>query len=126
MRITVIHQFYLQPSQPGGSRFNELCRLWAEAGHKVTVVAGTMNYATGEVPEGYRGRWITREEDGRVEVFRCYVPGSYARGFAGRMWAFFAFTLSAATAAIRVRGADVVIATSPPLVAVIPGWLAAR
>jgi glycosyltransferase involved in cell wall biosynthesis len=42
------------------------------------------------------------------------------------MWAFFAFTLSAATAVLRCGQPDVVIATSPPLVAAIPGWLAAR
>jgi glycosyltransferase involved in cell wall biosynthesis len=42
------------------------------------------------------------------------------------MWAFFAFTLSATCAALRAGPADVVIATSPPLVTAIPGWLAAR
>jgi len=42
------------------------------------------------------------------------------------MWAFFGFTLSAATVALRVEKPDVVIATSPPLVAVIPGWIAVR
>jgi glycosyltransferase involved in cell wall biosynthesis len=41
------------------------------------------------------------------------------------MWAFFAFTLSAATAVLRCGRADVVIATSPPLVTAVPGWLAA-
>jgi glycosyltransferase involved in cell wall biosynthesis len=42
------------------------------------------------------------------------------------MWAFFGFTLSASMAAIRVPRPDVVIATSPPLVTTIPGWVAAR
>lgn len=126
MRILVVHQFYLQPGEPGGSRFNELARLWAAAGHQVTVVAGTVNYATGNVPSQYRGRWNTREQDGGVTVWRCHVPRSYAKSYLGRMWAFFAFTLSAATAVLRCEKPDVVIATSPPLVAAIPGWLAAR
>src|SRR3954469_3773670 len=125
MRILVIHQYYLQPGEPGGSRFNELCRLWAEAGHEVTVVAGSVNYATGAMAERYRGRWNTLEQDGKVRVYRCYVPQSYGRSYAGRMWAFLAFTFSAATAALRSGGADVVIATAPPLVTPIPGWLAA-
>lgn len=125
MRILVVHQFYLQPGEPGGSRFNELSRLWAAAGHQVTVVAGTVNYATSRAPERYRGRWNTREQDGAVTVWRCHVPESYGRSYLGRMWAFFAFTLSAATAALRCERPDVVIATSPPLVAAIPGWLAA-
>ena len=126
MRILVVHQYYLQSGEPGGSRFNELARLWSGAGHEVTVVAGTLNYATGRVPEPYRGRWVTREQDGGVTVWRCHVPGSYRGGYAGRMWAFFGWTLSAATAVLRAGPADVVVATSPPLVAALPGWLAAR
>ncbi|MGC3999855.1 MAG: glycosyltransferase family 4 protein [Anaeromyxobacter sp.] len=126
MRILVVHQFYLQPGEPGGSRFNELARMWAGAGHQVTVIAGTVNYNTGKAPARYRGRWNTREQDGDVTIWRCHVPESYGKSYLGRMWAFFAFTLSAATAALRCAKADVVIATSPPLVAVIPGWLAAK
>jgi glycosyltransferase involved in cell wall biosynthesis len=42
------------------------------------------------------------------------------------MWAFLGWTLSAATGVLRAGPADVVVATSPPLVAALPGWLAAR
>lgn len=126
MKIVVVHQYYLFPGQPGGSRFNEFGRLWAEAGHEVTVVAGTVNYATGETPDRYRKRWITRERDGAVDVLRCYVPPSYSKSYAGRMLAFFGYVLSASTTAAVIRDADIVIATSPPLVAALPGWLIAR
>jgi lipopolysaccharide/colanic/teichoic acid biosynthesis glycosyltransferase len=126
VKILVVHQFYLQPGEPGGSRFNELARLWSEAGHEVTVVAGTVNYNTSKAPAKYRGRWTTRERDGDVTVWRCHVPESYGKSYLGRMWAFFAFTLAAATAVFRCARPDVVIATSPPLTAFIPGWLAAR
>jgi glycosyltransferase involved in cell wall biosynthesis len=42
------------------------------------------------------------------------------------IWAFFGFTLSASSAALRAGIRDVVIGTSPPLIAVIPAWVAAR
>lgn len=126
MKILVIHQYYLMPGSPGGSRFNEFARLWAAAGHEVTVVAGNLDYATGAVPERYRGRWITRERDGDVTVLRCHVPRSYNRSYAGRMAAFFGFTLSSTHAALTVPRPDVVIATSPPLVAMAPGLIAAK
>ncbi len=126
MNILVVHQYYLMPGQFGGSRFNEMSRLWSEAGHRVTVIAGTMDHGTGQSPERYRGKWITREMDGQVSVHRCYVPGTYGKGYAGRMWGFFGFVLSACTAALLVPRPDVVIATSPPLIAVLPGWVAAR
>lgn len=126
MKILVIHQYYLVAGQPGGSRFNEFARLWSEAGHDVTVIAGTVNYASGETPEQYRGRWITVENDERVTVIRCHVPSTYGKGYLGRMWAFFGFTLSSVTGLIRAGRPDVIIATSPPLITAIPGWIGSR
>lgn len=114
------------PGQGGGSRFNEFARLWSEAGHEVTVIAGNLSYSTGDVPEKYRHRWTLCESDGPVTVWRCRVPRSYGRSYVGRMWAFFGFTVSSATAAFRVARPDVVIATSPPLVAAVPGWIVSR
>jgi glycosyltransferase involved in cell wall biosynthesis len=114
------------PGQAGGSRFNEMARLWAEQGHEVKVIAGTLDYLSGATPERYHGRWISYEKDGLVGVYRCHVPQTYAGSYLGRMWAFLGFTLSATTAVLRVSRPDVVIATSPPLITVIPGWIAAR
>ncbi len=126
MRILVIHQNYLLPDGPGGSRFNEMARFWAQRGHEVTVIAGTVNYSTGRSATPYRGRWITREQDGAVNVLRCYTPATYSRGFLGRMWAFFGFMVSACWAVLRVPRPDVVIASSPPLTTALPGWVASR
>jgi glycosyltransferase involved in cell wall biosynthesis len=125
LRILIVHQYYLVKGRPGGSRFNELARLWSEAGHDVTVLAGALDYQSGHTPQEYRGRWITEEYDGAVRVFRCFVPEAYAAGYHGRMWGFFIFTLSAASALLRGLNPDVVIASSPPLTAVVPGYLAA-
>lgn len=124
MNILVIHQYYLAPGQPGGSRFNELARLWSAAGHEVTVVAGTVNYATGQPIDGVSG-WVTERDEDGIRVRRCHVPASYNASYAGRMWAFFGFTISATLGALRAPRPDVVIATSPPLTTAITGWLAA-
>ncbi len=126
LKILVVHQYYLMPGQFGGSRFNEMSRLWSERGHQVTVIAGTVDHGTGKKPERYQGRWVVTERDGPVTVLRCYVPESYGKSYAGRMWAFFGFTLSASHAAFWAERPDVVIGTSPPLVAVIPAWIGAR
>lgn len=125
MRILIIHQYYVLPGMAGGSRFNEFARLWAEAGHEVTVIAGNLDYSTGVVPPAYRGR-LHREQDGLVTVWRCHVPQSYNRGYAGRAWAFFGFTLSALAAILRVTRPDVIVATSPPLLVTLPAWVASR
>jgi len=126
VKILIVHQYYLMPGAPGGSRFNEMAAAWSRAGHDVTVIAGALDYATGESPARFRGRWLTTERDGDVTVWRCYVPSSYNNGYWGRALAFLGFALSAATATVRVGRHDVVVATSPPLLAVLPGWIAAR
>jgi glycosyltransferase involved in cell wall biosynthesis len=59
-------------------------------------------------------------------VWRCKVPSSYNRGYLGRMWAFVGFTASATTAVLLCPRPDVVVGTSPPLVVVVPAWLASR
>jgi glycosyltransferase involved in cell wall biosynthesis len=126
MKILIVHQYYLLPGASGGSRFNEMTRLWAQRGHEVTVIAGTVDHATGKIPDRYRGRWITKERDGDVAVHRCHVPSTYGYGYVGRMLAFLGFTASSSTAAVLVPRPDIVVATSPPLPTVVPGWVAAR
>ncbi len=126
MHILVFHQFYLFPGAPGCSRFNEFARLWTELGHRVTVVAGTVNYATGEAPLEYRGRLLTRERDGAVEVIRAWVPPSFSNGYVGRAVGFGGFAAAAGAAIAIVDRPDVVVATSPPLPIALPGIAAAK
>ena len=126
MKILVFHQYYLMPGQGGGSRFNEMTRFWTAAGHGTAVIAGTVDYTNGVKPEHYRGRWLLKEDDTGVTVWRCYVPEAYGAGYAGRMWAFFAFMFSAATAVLCAERPDVIIATSPPLIIALPAIFAAR
>jgi len=126
MKILVLHQYYLMPGQGGGSRFNEMTRFWTEAGHDAAVIAGTVDYTSGAKPDSYRRRWLIKENDNGVAVWRCYVPESYGAGYAGRMWAFFALMFSAASAVLRVERPDAIVATSPPLIIALPAIFAAR
>lgn len=126
MRILVLHQYFLMPGMPGGSRFNELTALWAEEGHDVTVVAGNLDYASGKIPEAYQGKLFFHEREGDVTVHRCYVPTTYNRSYAGRMFAFFGFTALATVAALRAPRPDVIVATSPALTIAFAGWITAN
>jgi glycosyltransferase involved in cell wall biosynthesis len=125
MHILVFHQFYIFAGAPGGSRFNEFARIWTDMGHQVTVVAGTVNYATGEIPAKYDSRIVTRERDGAVDVVRAWVPKSFSAGYAGRAVGFGGFAASATAAIVGMKRPDVVIATSPPLPIALPGLIAA-
>ena len=126
MRILVVHQFYLDRSEGGGSRFNQFTKYWTRVGHEVTVVAGQVHYHTGRKRERFRGRWVVHETDPEsgAEVFWCHVSEAYFKSFWGRFWAFICFAASGTWAALfRAKRPDIVLVTSPPLTVVATGWL---
>jgi glycosyltransferase involved in cell wall biosynthesis len=119
MRILLIHQFFLEKGDGGGSRFNEMTRKWSEKGHEVTVLAGMVHYSGKGKIERYKGKWIYSDNDfyPNVDVIRCHVSESYNLNFLGRLWAYFSFVFSSIYAGIvKARGHyDVILVTSPPL-----------
>ena len=122
----IVHQYFLGKGDAGGSRWNQFAKYWAEAGHEITILAGTVHYNSGEKPAAYKGRFIVREEtQPGVTVFRCYVSESYNKSFAGRAWGYMSFAISSTYAGLfKAAKPDVIIATSPPLtVAKTMSWL---
>lgn len=131
MNILLIHQYYLEKDDPGGSRFNEMTRIWTVEGHKVTVICGMLNYLTGKVPSRYAGKnYHLSSYASGLDVLRCYVSPQYNANFLGRLWAYFSFvwfSLGGAFLKLSDRKFDVIIATSPPLfigiVAMVISWI---
>ena len=129
MHILLIHQYFLEKDDPGGSRFNEMTRVWAESGHQVTVISGMVHYASGRKRDKHRGRFIVRESYGsNVTVYRCHVSEAYNANFAGRLWAYFSFVFSSVIAGVFYARSryNVVLVTSPPLFVGITGFLLSR
>lgn len=125
MRILVLHQYFLGKNDPGGSRFNQFVKYWEEQGHEITVVAGTVHYATGQKEDKYKGKWVVKEDySPNVKVVRTFVSESYNTSFIGRLWGYFSFTVSSLWAILfHVKKHDVLIVTSPPLFVGITGIL---
>ena len=126
MKILLIHQYFLEKDDGGGSRFNEMTRTWAEAGHEVTVLAGMVHYTTGKKRDRYRGKFTYRDAYGPgVTVWRSHVSEAYNVNFLGRLWAYFSFVFSSIWAGLfKVRGKhDVILVTSPPLFVGITAWV---
>ncbi|GGC03930.1 glycosyltransferase family 4 protein [Dyadobacter sediminis] len=129
MHILLIHQFFLEDSDGGGSRWNEMCRIWVREGHKVTVIAGTAHYMDSD-PGGNGKEFITEKFNrNQVKVIRCRISGNYNSGFAGRLRGYFSFTFSGIWAGFfhAKNKYDVILVTSPPLfagiTAVVLSWL---
>lgn len=128
MNILLIHQYFLEEDDPGGSRWNEFTRIWTDAGHSVTVLAGMMHYNGNEKRAEYKGKYFVYKQQGAVNVWRCHVSESYNKSFLGRLWGYFSFMFSALYAGLfKAKGKfDVVIVTSPPLFVGITGYLVSR
>ena len=125
MKVLLLHQYYLEDDDHGGSRWNEITKKWAEEGHQVQVIAGMMHYTSNEKKSEYKGKWFKKKKQGSVNVIRCHVSESYNTNFVGRLWAYFSFVFSSSWAGLfKVKGKfDVIIVTSPPLFIGISGYL---
>lgn len=125
MRILLLHQYYLEEDDHGGSRWNEITKQWVENGHQVQVIAGMMHYNSSEKRAEYKGKWFKKKKQGTIDVIRCHVSETYNSNFIGRLWAYFSFVFSSLWAGLfKVGGKyDVIIVSSPPLFIGISGYL---
>jgi glycosyltransferase involved in cell wall biosynthesis len=128
MNILLIHQYFLEEDDPGGSRWNEFSRIWTDQGHNVTVLGGMMHYNGKEKKPEYKGKYFVKKQQGAVTVYRCHVSEAYNKSFIGRLWGYFSFMFSAFYAGMfKAKGRyDVVIVTSPPLFVGATGYLISR
>lgn len=117
MRIIYIHQYFVTPSMPGGTRSYEQARRLVELGHDVHVLTTTTTEVSSLA-------WRTTIEGG-IHVHWLPVPYSNHMSFRRRIWAFSQFAILASFKAVRLGG-DVIFATSTPLTVAIPGMVAAR
>ncbi len=122
MHVLLIHQVFVRPEDPGGTRHYDFARYLVEKGHRVTVLAGTRSYLTGERLAA--GRHETPFPG--LEIVRCGVVGGQRAGFAWRTVGYFSFMLSSIWAGLRTPHVDVLWGTSPPIFQAWTAWLLAR
>lgn len=127
MKILLIHQYFLGKNQGGGSRFNEMAKIWSDEGHEVTVIASWSTLSGKNSNPEYEGKYVYHEKDyyKNIDVFRCHVSAAYNVNFIGRLWAYFTFVFSSLWAGLfKVKGKyDVLVVTSPPLFVGISAYI---
>lgn len=128
MNILLIHQYFLEDNDHGGSRFNEMAANWVRSGHQVTVIAGMVHYNGNEKREDYKGKFYKRNKQGEINVIRTHVSEAYNTNFLGRLWGYFSFMFSSLFAGLFLANEkyDFVIVTSPPLFIGFSGYLISR
>lgn len=128
MRILLLHQYFLEKDDAGGSRWNEMCKSWSDRGHDIHVLAGMM-HANGKAKRAeYQGKYYFKKVHDSVTVHRTHVSENYNKGFLGRLWGYFSFMFSSFWFGWRKlpKGFDVVVVTSPPLFVGLSGYLISK
>lgn len=117
MHIVYLHQYFTPPDGVGSTRSYEMAKRLVQAGHKVTLVTSDAFF-----PPTYKFKqFVTQLDIDGIELKVIRVTYSNRQSYFRRIFAFFHFALLAAAVAMRVRGVDLVFATSTPLTIMIPG-----
>lgn len=122
MKVLYLHQYFVVPTGTAGARSYEFSRRLLRKGHSVHVITGLAEGCGLSLPAGQRRAVL--DVDG-IEVRVLGVPYRQRMGLHQRLRAFVHFVLAAARESTRVRGVDVVYATSTPLTIALPGLWAA-
>lgn len=113
MNILYIHQYFLTPEEPGGTRSYWLARELVQRGHSVTMLTASTKFKediyTTEI-EGINVIYIREEYHQKMSVIE-------------RLNAFLKFMYKASKVALGLNDIDLVFATSTPLTIGIPALL---
>jgi glycosyltransferase involved in cell wall biosynthesis len=117
MRVWLVNQFALPPSQPGGTRHHALARELIRRGHEVTIIASSFNHAARMQLNCTEGRQYTLDKFDGVPFLLLRVP-SYDRALS-RLWNMFvfAFKLWIGVGIRRLQQPEIIIGSSVTLLA---------
>jgi len=116
MKILFFTHFYSPEGNAPATRVSALAERWVAAGHEVTVVTCPPNVPNGVVYEGYRNARTSEVVNGvRVERVRMFIAPH--KGGLNKLRSYGSYFLKALWASLFLPRPDVVIATSPQILA---------
>ncbi len=124
MRVLLIHQAFISPTEGGGTRHYEFARYCITQGYEFVIIASNLNYLTGQRVTNKKG-FITEQNLDGIKVLRAYTYPALHKSFVWRVVSFICFMITSFIAALRVRDIDVVMGTSPPIFQAVSAWLVA-
>jgi glycosyltransferase involved in cell wall biosynthesis len=127
MRILFLSHYFPPEVNAPASRTYEHAKRWAkEPDIQVTVITNHPNHPNGVLYQGYKNRWMTREEKDVIKVCRVKTFLAPNAGFIRRTLNYLFFMVASVIAAIRFPRPDVVVATSPQFFCAVAGYVVSR
>ena len=122
MHLLLIHQAFVSPNEPGGTRHYELISNLVDKRYKATIIASNLSYLTGK-DVLTRNSLMHRDNLNGIDLIRAYTYPALHRNFVWRGFSFISFMISSFVAALTVKKVDVVMGTSPPIFQAFSAWL---
>lgn len=126
MNISIFTHYFVPEIGAPALRIYETAREWVRQGHSVKVVTGFPQHPFGQLYPGYHPEWYRVEELDGIHVHRCRTYLAPNRGTVRRTFSHLSFLPGALLTGRCLQGAEVVIATSPPLFAATAAACLAR
>ncbi|HVZ91983.1 MAG TPA: glycosyltransferase family 4 protein [Rhizomicrobium sp.] len=120
MHVLVVTDNFAPERNAPAIRTYEHCRRWVKSGAQVTVVTSAPNFPSGKVLAPYRNKLLQRESLDGVHVVRVWTYLAPNRAVIRRSIDFASFGVTGFAAGLFQR-ADVIMATSPQLLAGLAG-----
>jgi glycosyltransferase involved in cell wall biosynthesis len=95
-------------------------------GHEVEVVTAAPNYPDGILYPGFRNSLFSRETVDGIEVVRIWTFLAANKGFLMRSLSFISYLVSATLQSFRLRKPDLVLSSSPQMLAGLAGYPVSR
>jgi glycosyltransferase involved in cell wall biosynthesis len=124
MHVLVVTDNFAPERNAPAIRTFEHCKRWVNAGAQVTVVTSVPNFPTGKVLAPYKNRLVQREIVDGIEIVRVWTYLAPNSAVIRRSLDFASFGVTGFFAGLMQK-ADVIMATSPQLLAGLSGRLLA-
>jgi len=126
MKIMILTQYFTPEIGATQTRLHTFAEGLAARGHEVRVICEVPNHPQGIVRDGYRRRAVVRRRIDGFTADYVWVHATPVKTARTRMAFYASYTMMAMLAGTLARGADVVVASSPPLPVAVAGAALAR
>ncbi len=123
MRVILIAQLFPPDMSGSATRAYNIAKGLIRNGCNVVVVAAFPHYPNGNIPREYRWRPIKVEYYEDIKIIRTFIPPLASKGLINRMILFLSFIASSLLAIPFIRKADIVWASNPPILSMIPSLI---
>jgi len=107
---------------PSAPLFANLIQELSQRGHSIIVLTTVPHYPTGVVPDEFRKKFIQREKNKNIEIYRIRIPSLNRSNLTGRFLQFFIYQIGATWVGLK-KNYDLAFVANPGLWVWLPFFI---